>query len=44
VGVAVHAAGRGDGLGPVKVVPPRAWRPCGGSTWTAPALRRLHGS
>jgi transposase InsO family protein len=31
-------------LGPVKVVPPRAIRPCGGSTWTTPALRRLHGS
>ena len=27
-------------LGPVKVVPPRGLRPCGGSTWTAPALRR----
>jgi len=29
-------------LGPVQVVPPRAWRPCGASTWTVPALRRLH--
>jgi hypothetical protein len=31
-------------LGHVKVVPPRAIRPCGGSTQTAPALRQLHGS
>jgi len=34
-------------LGAVQVVPPRQCLtalPCGGSTWTAPALRRLHGS
>jgi transposase InsO family protein len=30
--------------GPVQVVPPRATRPCAGSTWTAPALRQLYGS
>lgn len=29
-------------LGVVQVVPRRAWRPGGGSTWTTPALRRSY--
>lgn len=30
-------------LGPVQVVPPRAFDPAGAAPWTAPALRRFHG-